>query len=109
MNHRACIRTKGGMLRGASYAPFAGPGDSWIPVPPEAKELAELDAGRPTGVHPAIWYGWPRVKPDTRYYWTIEAPGWLAVVRAYSLSAALVAAGTTLRDATCVWQHAHWY
>lgn len=93
--NRVCLQLASGRLLPASATGQAGPGAQWVPVPDsqEGRLLALEDDGRPLGTHPAVWYGWPRMRPDIRDEWTVSNGNETRTVRAYDLEHAVKQSG----------------
>lgn len=111
--NRVCLRLTGGRLLPASAVGQANFTSltRWVPVPDtqEGRLLALEDDGRPLGTHPAVWYGWPRNRPDIRDEWAVSNGNETRKVRAYSIEHAAKESGFDLAVIQSVLMKKRWY
>lgn len=93
--NRVCLKLPTGRLLPASAVGQATQGTEWVPVPDslEGRLLAFEDEGRPLGVLPAVWYGWPKGRHETRDVWLVSDGHSTREVLAYDVEHALKACG----------------
>lgn len=108
---RVCLQLANGRLLPATATGQAGPGTTWIPVPEtrEGTVLGVYDEGRPTGTHPAVWYGWPRGQHDIRDVWRVSDGNETREVRAYDVEHAIKASGFERAVVRSVLMKEGWY